>query len=640
MATANQPVKEVIVVKKREGFPWNFFRFIRGIIFFVGLMVIASFILIGVALSKLPSLGSFEPASLPDKIVLTYTFKSGLEEVVSGPTLTNPMLRSSATLNDVVKTLNAAAKDERVKAFVAKIEDIKFNVAQVQELRSAVANFRKAGKVAEVYADSYGTMSSGMADYYFATGFDKVWMQPIGVVSITGMAAEVPFFRGFLDKVGVTPQFGHKGTYKSAVESITLTDMSAPAREAMESLINDLSGQMIQGIADSRHLTVSEVKADVDNAPYDDEAALKLKLVDQLGYYDEVLADAKQKSGVTTEKTVSLDRYEDDIEPDNSGMGSFKDMIQKAKEQAERDAGKTVAKQPGKKKIALIIAAGEIAQFGGTSADNHVGFGESGIKAETVVHAFKEVQEDDDVAAVVFRIDSPGGSPEASETIRRAIMQTRAGGKPVIISMGGYAASGGYWVATGGDKIVAQPGTITGSIGVFGGKMVVLELLNKLGVNWVTISNGAHAQMWSSGKLFTDEEMAKFEGTLDMIYKAFIARVSQARGLTPEQVEAVAEGRVWSGQQALDRKLVDYLGGLDRAVEVAKDVAKLDAKADIPLVQYPAKKSPWEMIADLAKGESTFQPRITINARDIITSLQDAAKAEGAALKAPDIQIH
>ncbi|MDE1153211.1 MAG: signal peptide peptidase SppA [Micavibrio sp.] len=628
MAASEKNIDGQIYVKKRDGFPWNILRGLYRSIFAIGLLFTISLVLFTISAVRILNA---ESKPLPDKMVLSYTFKSGLEEVVSSPSLTQPLLRPGATLNEVVTALTAAAKDDRVKGFVAKIEDMKFSVAQVQELRNAVVNFRKSGKFAEIYADSYGASTGGLSDYYLATAFDKVWLQPIGVVAINGVAAEVPFFRGFLDKVGVEPQFGHRGTYKSAVESITLTDMSAPAKEAMSSLLSDLSTQIIAGIAADRKLTVDEVRADIDAAPFTDDAALKAKLVDRLGYYDEIIGEAKARAGTVKEKTVDLLDYSDDVDEKKNGSAFHQMMVKAEKEKAAKDGT-----PPVKNKIALIIAAGEIAQFGGT----HAAIGESGIQADKVARAFRQVQDDPEVAAVVFRIDSPGGSPEASETIRRAMMKTREGGIPVIVSMGGYAASGGYWVATGADKIVAQPATITGSIGVFGGKFVVRGLMDKLGVNAVTISEGAHAGMWSSIQNFSPEEMARFEGTLDNIYQAFIKRVMDGRHMTHDEVEAIAEGRVWSGEQAKDRKLVDELGGLDRAVEVARETAKLDPKADIPLVEYPARKTTLEMFADIAINGGTLAPKIEINAADIIASLQQSAKSEGALLKAPALDIH
>ncbi len=263
---------------------------------------------------------------------------------------------------------------------------------------------------------------------------------------------------------------------------------------------------------------------------------------------------------------------------------------------------------------------GDIVPF--TSRGSYAGFGESGMSAEKIAEAFATVRDDENVAAVVFRIDSPGGSPEAAETIRRAIQLTQKKGKPVVVSMGGYAASGGYWVATPADKIVAQPGTLTGSIGVFGGKLEMSGLWDKLGVNWDAAVQGKNARMWSSNQPFSEDEFEKFEGMLGNIYDAFIVRVAEGRHMSKDKVEAIAEGRVWTGRQAKDIGLVDELGGLDRAVQIARELAKLDPEQEAPVLQYPPKKSTLEMFIDLAtNGADASIGNLSPAAMDLIKVL-------------------
>ncbi|HYD17880.1 MAG TPA: signal peptide peptidase SppA [Patescibacteria group bacterium] len=616
--------------KKEGGFFRGLLNLFKGFFIMLGFSFFLMLVMVGVVLGR--ALDE-KPGALPSKILLTYTFKSGIGEVVPRPSVTQPFVHASATIRDLTEALEEAAKDDRVKGFVAKIEDVQFSVAQVQELRDAVAHFRNAKKFAYVFGESYGEMASGMSDYYFASGFGQLWLQPVGIVGITGISAQVPFVKGTFDMVGVTAQFGHKGLYKSAPETFTATDMSEPNRMALTALIGDLSRQMVEGIAQARSMTPDQVRQLVDRGPFTDQAALEAKLVDKIGYYDEVLAQARKEAGLAEDDdTIDLSDYTPDSKTKAKGLRGFMDEVKKEVERKEaQDSGKAT----GKPKIALILGSGEIVSFGGT----HAGFGSSGgIEANEVADAFKDAREDKDVAAVVFRIDSPGGSPNAAETIRRAVIETQKAGKPVVVSMGGYAASGGYWVATPADWIVAQPATITGSIGVFGGKFVFADLWSKIGVNWVTVSEGAHAGMWSSNRLFTEEEMARFEATLDSIYESFLQRVMAGRKMTHDQAFAVAEGRAWTGAQAKERGLVDELGGLARAIEVAKVKAKIDPKKDVEVEQFPPEKSTFEMFLEFAGNDTSLRPSISLP--ELRALMEQAALQEQAQrVKAPPILI-
>ena len=554
---------------------------------------------------------ALRPMAMPDKILLTYNFKSSLPEVPLHPSLSNPTLHVGPTFHDVAQALQDAASDARVKGFAARIEDgARFSAAQVQELRDLIHKFRKAGKFATVY--SSGFSGPGMSNYYLAASFDTLWLQPVGVVAINGVGAEVPFVKGLLDKVGVNAQFNHKGIYKSAPESLTRTGMSAPHREMMNALIGDLAGQMEAGISADRKISPEDLRRKMDGSPFGDAEALKEKLVDRVGYADEMLDDAKKLAGVDDDGVVTLGDYDPPKPGDRPGARKYPD---------KKDA-----------KIALITGTGDIVAAGDRSD----------MAADKMVSAFREAMKDKDVAAVVFRIDSPGGSPEAAESIRRAVIETQKKGKPVVVSMGGYAASGGYWVATPADKIVAEPATITGSIGVFGGKIEVSGLWSKLGVNWDSVAEGQNALMWSSNRPFTEAEMARFESMLDGIYSGFIARVAEGRHLTKAQVEAVAEGRVWTGRQAKERGLVDDLGGLDLAVAHAKRLAKLDPLQDIPLVEFPAPKSPLQLLASLAKNDeedvSVFP--LDLSADDVFKAALNRLRAQNGILRLPYMAVN
>jgi protease-4 len=588
--------------RREDRFPMRVWIWLRRI--FVTLGIVTALLLY--ALASVVSHGERQ-ASMPDKFVLALALKPGFAAETRGaPALDQSLFKPAPTLRDVLDGLAAAAKDPRVKGVTAKLERTGLSLAQVQELRAAIKAFRKSGKFAWIYADSY---SSGMGGYYLATAFDKVWMQPVGAVAITGIAAEVPFGKDLFDKIGVNPQFSHKGTYKSFPESLTRTGMSDANREMTESLIADLSRQIVADIAESRGLKPEELRAKIDSAPYGDQEALKEKLVDRLGYADELRDEAEKLAGIDDKGFIGLADYNTDRKGGASAL--------------------LRGDQKGKPKVALITGSGEI------SATSQGG---SGMGADKISAAFRKAEEDKDVAAVVFRIDSPGGSPEAAETMRRAVVQMKKKGRPVIVSMGGMAASGGYWAAAAADKIVADPGTLTGSIGVFGGKIELSGLWKKIGVNWDSVAEGKNARMWSTNRPFSPDELARFESLLSGIYDGFIARVAEGRHMPADKVEAVAEGRVWTGAQAKERGLVDELGGIEQAIALAKKTAKLPD--DAPVAEFPPRRSGIEVLAEMVTGDDSALSLLPLNidAGDL-ARLADQAR-ENSILKMPDVAIH
>ena len=617
MADAAKPQTEY----KRPGFIRRFFT---RLFVFIGVMTTFSIVMLSISISKI---SDYTPGPLPDKILLTYTFKHGLAESDVKPSLTQPLLKPPATFRDIITGLHAAEKDARVKGFVAHLADATFSVAQVQELRDAIAEFRKSGKFAYIYGDDFGGFSPGMSDYYLACAFEQIWLAPIGVVGINGVAAEVPFVRGILDKVGVLPQFSHKGKYKSAPESLTEKEMSAPNREATEDLVGDLFDQLVKGISADRKIPEDQLLKLVDGAPYSEKEALSLKLVDKVDDYDAFIDAAKKQAGITNEKPVDLLSYA----PPDKSSGADKDVPEFLKKYVQKPAAPGAAPA---QKIALIYGVGEIVSYKGSRGT----FGGEGMAAEKIVEAFKEAQKDPGVVAVVFRVDSPGGSPQASETIRRVMMDTRKKGRPVIVSMGGAAASGGYWISTGADKIVSQPATITGSIGVFGGKMVIADLMTKLDVNFVAIKKGEKADMWSVNTPFTDAEYAKFDALLGDTYESFLQRVMEARKMTHDQAEGLAEGRVWTGREAKAKGLVDELGGLDTAIAVAKKEAKLDPAKELPVEEFPEPKSTLEQFLTMMSEGAWGVP--DISAESLLKQLEATGRTSArGSLRAPYMEI-
>jgi protease-4 len=560
---------------------------------------VAAVISIAFFLMTLSKMFNYVPPTLPDKILLQYTVTSDLVEVAGKPSLSQPLLRPAETLHEIIDGLDDAGRDARVKGILVRLQDPGLSLAQVQELRAAVHRFRAAGKFAVLYADDIGSLGGGMADYYLAAAFDDIWLQPLGGVSLSGIALEVPFVKGALDKIGVSAQFAHQGKYKSAPESLTSTGMSAESREMTQSLVDDLYKQVTSDIAADRKLTPGALTGIVNGSPFLAAEAATLKLVDHVGYDDEALKAARDKAGLGAEdETTSLPGYAliAGATRLNKGVSGFLSKLTR-----KQDPPSALQ---NKKKIALIFGSGEIVPYG---RQTHAALGEKGMAAEKIVAAFKKAMDDEDVAAIVFRVDSPGGAPGAADSVHRAVMLAQEKGKPVIVSMGSYAASGGYWIAAPARKIVAQPATLTGSIGVFGGKFSLEGLWSKLGISWEAVSAGDNARMWSSSQSFTPEQLARFDAQMKKLYDIFIDRVATGRKLDRTVAAQLAEGRVYTGRQALDNKLVDALGGIDTAVNLAKAEAGIDASQDVPIVRFPRPQSTLESFISLAM-EGAFAP--------------------------------
>lgn len=567
-------------------------RYFGRVFAVIGFCAMISFVLTAMTVSKA---NNYAPPSLPDRMVLVFDFDPDLSETVGKPSLGGPYLRAPITLHEVIKALDFARKDPRVTGFVARINEGSYAVAEIQELRDAVARFRTSGnRFAHVFSESYGGFTQGTGQYYLASAFSQVWLQPVGIVSITGLSAEVPFGKALLDKVGVKAELEHKGIYKSMPESMTRQDFSDPHRRMMRELIGDLSNQIISGVAKDRKLDEKTVTALVDKAPLMTDEALKAGLIDRVGYFDEMVDEARKAPDGQAE-LIKLQGYLYRMESEESEKGML-NVARSYMGRPSKGSGKTPV-------IALITGAGAIVS---TKSANPMD-----MSAERVTRAIRAAAKDEDVKAIVLRINSPGGSPTASETIRHAIVKARADGKPVVVSMGEAAASGAYWVASGADKIVAQPGTYTGSIGVFAGKVVLEGLWKKLGVNWGEVSEGKNAGMWSANRSYTESERARLYAMLDDIYNAFLDRVAEGRHLPREKVEKIAEGYVWTGRRAKDVGLVDELGGLDRAIEVARVEAGIKPLDDVRIEPFPLPRTPIEILVDMAFGSASsgFMPK-------------------------------
>jgi protease-4 len=477
-------------------------------------------------------------------------------------------------LREAVAAIHRAADDPRVSGLIARVQIPAASAGPVQELREAVATFT-AAKPSLAWAETYpGTLS-----YYLASAFGEVWMQPSGTVGLVGFATSALFLRGALDKAGVEAQFVARGEYKSAANLFTQDSYTDAHREADTRLVQSLHGQVWTAVAESRNLEVGAVDALADRAPLLRDDAVDGGLIDRIGFRDEAYARIAELVGTPGASP------ETEIDPDDEPPRLY--LTRYARGTGPRPALPTPP-VPGRKPkptIAVVTVAGPIVS--GRGGPQLLPLGGSSTGGDTIAAALREAAANDAVVAVVLRVDSPGGSVTGSETIWREVARVRKGGKPVVASMGAVAASGGYYVSMGADAIVANPGTITGSIGVVTGKLVARDLKERLGVGSDSVRTNANADAWSTNAPFTPEQHAHVEAEADLFYTDFVQRVAQGRGLSVPEVEAVAQGRVWTGADALDRGLVDELGGLRTAIARAKVLAGLDADAEARIVGFP-----------------------------------------------------
>ncbi len=466
-------------------------------------------------------------------------------------------------LREAVAAIHRAAEDDRIAGMIARVQLSAAAPGPVQELREAVAAFT-AVKPSLAWSETFpGTMS-----YYLASAFGEIWMQPSGTVGLIGFATNATFLRDALDKAGIEAQFVARGEYKSAANLFTQDRYTDAHREADRRLIDSLHAQVWQGIAGSRGLDTAALDAIADRAPLLRDDAVESHLVDRIGFRDEAYRRIAELTGAG------------EVDPDSPDGPPRLFLSRYAQTRKQTLPGRN-----RKPTIAVITVAGPIVS--GRGGPQVLPFSRSSAGGDTIAAALRAAAADDVVKAVVLRVDSPGGSVTGSETIWREVCRIRSAGRPVVASMGGVAASGGYYVAMAADTIVANPATVTGSIGVVTGKLVARELKDRLGIGSDSVRTNANADAWSVNGRFTPEQQALVEAEADLFYDDFVGRVAEARGMSVADVEAVARGRVWTGADAHERGLVDELGGLRTAVRRAKVLAGLDPDTQVRLVGYP-----------------------------------------------------
>ena len=535
------------------------------LIFFVGTAILVSAI-------------RGEQPSIKDNSVLALRVSGPLPDYVPDNTLNRLFGNPPQSLSSLLAQFRKAKADKRIKAIILDVDASETGWAKAEEIRGAIADFRASGKPVYAY------METGFnKDYYVAAACDKIYIPPSGELFVTGLAADVMFFRGTLDKLGIYPDVYQIGKYKSAGDMFTQKQMTDAHREYINSLLDDLFGRLVDGVAKGRGKSAEDVKKIIDNAPYTAKQAQEQGLIDGALYREDVEKMIKKNLGYNDNDQLRVVRASDYRKITQESLGLNKG-----------------------EKIAVVYASGDImsgsSQFGSS--------GEETIGSDSLVRVLNEVRDDKSIKAVVLRIDSPGGSGLASDIIWRGIESLKAK-KPVVVSMSDVAASGGYYIACNANKIVAQPSTITGSIGVVGGKPVVKGFYDWIGVTNEYVLRGTNSGMFRETEKFSDSERAKFEEFLKSTYDDFTSKVAKGRGKEQAYIDSIGQGRVWTGRQGKDNGLVDEYGGLDKAIEIAKQLANIPANKGVQRIIRPLPPSFWEqLLSDSDEDETEAAPEM------------------------------
>lgn len=555
-------------------------RFIVGLLATVGALTL---IAIG-GIAAFFATGPFTSKPLPRPIVLSLDLRDVPPESASGDLLHGGLFGGSRDLIDTVQLLWQAADDPRVVGLFVDIGDESAGLARVQELRQAIANFRGKGKFAIGFAESLGSGGTHFSDYYLASALEQIWLQPSGSFTVAGLAVETPFIKTGLDRLGVQIEGGKRYEYKSAPDTFLDTGYTRPARENLQQLLDSLYSQFVSDVSRERHIEPAKLRQLIDSVPFDSERAREENLVDKIGYRSDALDEIRARTDKTRDLTTLSDYAADQTRPAPHG-----DVV-------------------GLVRVTGAIMSGT---GGGPLDDDNVAL------ADNVVDALDQAARAKEVRAIVLRIDSPGGTYPAADAIADAVGRARSAGKPVIVSMGDVAASGGYLAAVRGDVIVAQPTTITASIGVFSIWPVASELLTSLGIKVDRLAVGTNAGMYSPFQAPTPAQRAAVGRELDTIYAEFTRQVGEARKLDGARLDAAARGRVFSGVDARKAGLIDELGGLQLALNIAKAKAGIDESRQIEIRPFPPESDRWQRLLErllrlgglYAQGPTVRAPR-------------------------------
>lgn len=554
---------------------------------------------------------------MPDRAVLSLDWNRDIPE--HHPTLPIFEQVPSATVLETVQALEQAADSPSVAAIVVTLGGSPMSFARAQELAGAVRRFRASGKPAYAFAEDLAAFGDGTPEMLLAAAFDTVWMAPSGAVGLTGVSLEMPYAAEALDELGIQPEFEQRHEFKGGGDPLTQRRMPAPIRQSLGALAQGLLDEAVREIAEGRGLSTDAVRELVDTGPHLGREAVAAGLIDDLKYWDQAEAEITDQIGADTE-WIEVPYF-------------------LAANQMEPPADSTPSR------VAVLYGLGPI----GVEQEEDP-FADQGFASTDLIETMAEIAESGEYDAVLFRVDSPGGAYGPSDAVWHAVEELRATGIPVVVSMGGVAASGGYFVATSADRILAQPTTITGSIGVYGGKFDASEFWENLGVRWDQVSAGRNAGMWSLNRGFDGPERARFAAMMDFVYEDFTAKVAAGRDLDAARLDAAARGRVWTGTDAIEVGLVDGLGGLHEALLAVREILDLPEDAILSVEILPEPKNPWEAFVDAAQsGEfSVALESLAVNAveRRVETRLDalvgnvDWFLERGGVLSLPPIRIN
>ena len=572
-------------------------------------LVVAALLLIFV----LVAIGLFKGDGVPRSAVLELDLRKAMDDK-SSPNLLD-LGEGKLAIMDVVMGLDHAARDARVKGVVLRVGSGDLALPKAEELRDALKQFRQSKKF--VIAHSQSFYSGGLGDYALAAAADQIWMQPVSTFFSAGAGSTTLFFKGLFDKVNATPQFIQRYEYKNAANVFTETDFTPAHREATERLLQSWYDSALQEVAADRKLDRTQLGAILDTSPMMVDVAKQKGLITNIGYEDDARDAAKKLAGNGAE-VMRFDRYV----------------------QATRNSADAI----GAPTIALVHAAGDIVEG---SDDNAIGNTTTEITGDTFSDAIREAAADSSVKAILLRVDSPGGSAIASDQILHALQKAHAAGKPIVVSMGSVAASGGYYISVAADKIVAQPGTLTGSIGVIFGKVAVGKSLELVGVEGRELGIGKNALFLSGVTPWNADQLASANGQADAVYADFTQKVATGRKLPLERVQAIARGRVWTGADAKERGLVDELGGFWTAVADVKKLAGIAEDQRVAFKDFPAPHGLVGTLQRLLEGSSA-----SVKALDGLNAILQSAQVKalidvvratsqsGVQLRAVDLPAH
>ncbi len=565
-------------------------HFVIGLVVGIVFSVLAAFILI-FAVVRFASSFAERPVSVADGSTLVFKLEGLVPEKLA-PEIPLPVFQEQTpmTVEQVWETFHKAASDSRIKGILFEPRGLAIGWAKMQEIRDEILQFKKSGKPIITFL-----RSPGAREYYLATATDRIFLAPEDSLDLKGLRVEAVYIKNTLDKLGIKADVIHAGKYKDAGDILTQTSMSPETHEVLDEILDQFYGNLIENIAQGRKKQTDAVRAIVDQGPFMANEALSNGLIDSFGYEDQAADDMKIRLKQTELKKLAAKAYLKT--PPLSGGVS--------------------------RRIALVVGEGEITRGSGNSSSD-----DDGITAAGFTKLLKQVEDDSSIKGVIIRVDSPGGDGVASDDILHEA-KNLSKKKPVVISMSDLAASGGYFISLTGDPIVAYPNTLTGSIGVVYARLSLHGLYDKIGVNKQILKRGQYADLDSDYTPLNDEQRQKISGQIDAFYRGFVSRVADGRKKTFDQIEPLAQGRVWLGAQAKQNGLVDELGGLDRAVELVRQRAHIAASDRITLVPYPGKRS----VFDVVFGRSDDSASLESKLERIFGQLPIAALAKGGFLK-------